>query len=129
MSELYLRIFRIGRRKMSTVNMATRFHYFQGLAMSVNCVSAYLMKQIGPQPMIEYAKRLGITSDIPPYPSICLGTPDISLYEMVGAYSTFANKGVYTQPQFLLRMENKNGKLIKEFNTVIVKRFQKEPPM
>lgn len=90
---------------------------FQGLAMSVNCVSAYLMKQIGPQPMIDYAKRLGITSDIPPYPSICLGTPDISLYEMVGAYSTFANKGIYTQPQFLLRIEDKNGKLIREFNT------------
>jgi penicillin-binding protein 1A len=54
---------------------------YQGLAGSVNTVSAFLMKQIGPQPMIDLARRMGITSKMDPYPSICLGVPDISVYE------------------------------------------------
>ena len=52
---------------------------------------------------------MGITGDIPPYHSIALGTPDVSVYEMVGAYSTFANKGVRVEPVFITRIEDKNG--------------------
>ena len=87
----------------------------EGLAESVNCISAYLMKQFGPQAMIEIARKMGITSPIDAVPAICLGTPDVSVYEMVGAYSTFANKGVWTQPIYLTRIEDKNGNILQEF--------------
>ncbi len=87
----------------------------QGLAESVNCISAYLMKQFGPQAMIEIARKMGVTSPIDAVPAICLGTPDVSVYEMVGAYSTFANKGVWTEPVYLTRIEDKNGNVLQEF--------------
>lgn len=87
----------------------------QGLAESVNCISAYLMKQFGPQAMIDIARRMGITSQIDAVPAICLGTPDVSVYDMVGAYSAFANKGIWTQPTYLLRIEDKNGNVLQEF--------------
>lgn len=86
-----------------------------GLANSVNNVSAWLMKQFKPRAVINIAKLMGIKSYIPPVPSICLGTADISLYEMVGAYSTFANKGVYTEPIFVTRIEDKNGNILQTF--------------
>ena len=55
---------------------------------------------------------------MPAYPSICLGTFDASLYDMVGAYSTFVNQGVWRSPQYLLRIEDKNGALIYQYNSV-----------
>lgn len=85
-----------------------------GLANSVNLITAYMMKQVGPQAVVNVAKKMGITSDIPAYPSICLGTPDVSLYEMVGAYSTYANKGVWTEPIYITRIEDKNGNVLFE---------------
>lgn len=87
----------------------------QGLAESVNCVSAYLMKQFGPQAMIEICRKMGVTAPIDAVPAICLGTPDVSVYEMVGAYATFANKGVWTEPTYLMRIEDKNGNVLQEF--------------
>lgn len=86
-----------------------------GLAESVNSVSAYLMKQFGPQAMIEIARKMGITAPIDAVPAICLGTPDVSVYEMVGAYSAFANKGVWTQPIYITRIEDKNGNVLQDF--------------
>ncbi len=86
----------------------------QGLAESKNLVTAYIMKQFGPQTVVNYAHKMGIESELPPYPSICLGTPDISLYEMVGAFSTFANKGVWTEPIYIFRIEDKNGNVLSE---------------
>ena len=85
-----------------------------GLANSVNLITAYMMKQVGPQAVVNVAKKMGITSDIPAYPSICLGTADVSLYEMVGAYSTYANKGVWTEPVYISRIEDKNGNVLYE---------------
>ncbi len=85
-----------------------------GLANSVNLITAYMMKQVGPQAVVNVAKKMGITSEIPPYPSICLGTPDVTLYEMVGAYSTYANKGVWTEPVYITRIEDKNGNVLFE---------------
>ncbi len=85
------------------------------LANSVNCVSAFLMKQFGPRAVINMARTLGITSQIDTVPSICLGTPDLSVYEMVGAYGTFANQGTWTEPQYITRIEDKNGTIIGEF--------------
>ena len=85
------------------------------LAHSNNRISAYLMKRFGPEAVIQMARRMGVTSDIPAVPSICLGVCDISLYEMVGAMSTFANKGVYVKPIFITKIEDKNGNIIETF--------------
>lgn len=90
---------------------------YQGLQQSLNTVSAFLMKQLGPQPMIDLSRRMGITSQMPPYPSICLGVPDISVYEMTGAYGTFANQGIYTKPRYLLRIEDNKGTVIQDFTS------------
>jgi penicillin-binding protein 1A len=87
----------------------------KALANSINYITAWIMKQYGPHAVVNLVKRLGITSDIPEVPSICLGTPDISLFEMVAANSTFANKGTYIQPTFITRIEDKNGKVLEEF--------------
>ena len=84
------------------------------LANSVNTVSARLMDRVGPRPVINLARKMGITSYLPAVPSIALGTPDISLLEMVGAYSTFANKGIYVKPIMISRIEDKNGTILFE---------------
>ena len=84
------------------------------LANSVNTVSARLMDKVGPRPVIDLARKMGISSRIPSVPSIALGTPDISLFEMVGAYGTFANKGIYVKPVMISRIEDKNGTVIYE---------------
>ncbi|MGB0980806.1 MAG: penicillin-binding protein 1A [Winogradskyella sp.] len=85
------------------------------LASSTNTITARLMNEIGPQPVVEMAKKLGIEQDIEPMPAIALGTPDISVYEMVAAYSTFANKGVYNKPVMVTRIEDKNGTVLYQF--------------
>ena len=87
-----------------------------GLAGSINAIAAWVMKEFGPKPVVELAKRMGITSPIKPYPSICLGTFDISLYEMVGAYGTFPNKGIWIEPIFISRIEDKGGNIVAEFS-------------
>ncbi len=87
----------------------------QALAGSVNYVSAFLMKQYGPKAVIDLTRRMGITADIPESPSICLGTCDISVFEMVAANCTFANQGTYVQPTFVTRIEDRNGKVLEEF--------------
>lgn len=84
------------------------------LANSINTVSARLMDQVGPRPVIALTRKMGITSNIPAVPSIALGTPDISLFEMVGAYSTFVNKGIYVKPVIITRIEDKNGLVLFE---------------
>jgi len=85
------------------------------LASSTNTVTARLINEIGPQPVVEMAKKLGVTSDILPVPAIALGTTEISVYEMVAAYSTFANKGVYNKPVMVTRIEDKNGTVLYQF--------------
>ncbi len=82
------------------------------LANSINNVSAFFMHEYGPEAIIDVARRCGITSPLDMLPSICLGTPDISLKEMVSAYSCFANKGVWVEPTYILRIEDKNGNVI-----------------
>ncbi|MCZ8286909.1 MAG: transglycosylase domain-containing protein, partial [Bacteroidia bacterium] len=96
-----------GTGKMITLRKA--------LAGSVNFVTAWVMKQYGPDAVINLVRRMGITSPIDAVPSICLGTPDISVFEMVAANATFANKGTYIQPTFVTRIEDKNGKVLEEF--------------
>jgi len=85
------------------------------LANSVNYVSAYLMKRFSPSAVINMARKMGVTSQIDAVPAICLGTPDLSVYEMVGAMSTYANKGVFVEPIFITRIEDKNGNVLESF--------------
>ena len=85
------------------------------LAHSINKVSAYLIKQFGVQPVIDMVRHMGIKGHIDPVPSICLGTADLSVFEMTGAMSTFANKGVYLEPTFITRIEDKNGNVLADF--------------
>ena len=84
------------------------------LANSVNTVSARIMDMVGPKPVIELIRKMGVTSPIPAVPSIALGTPDISLFELVGAYGTFANQGIYIRPIMISRIEDKNGMVLFE---------------
>lgn len=84
----------------------------EGLARSLNTVTAYIMKRYGPDPVIKLAKDLGITADMKAVPSLALGVADINLLEMVAANSAFANKGVYIKPIVITRIEDKNGKVI-----------------
>jgi penicillin-binding protein 1A len=85
------------------------------LANSVNTVTARLIDKVGPQPVIDLAEKLGVTANVLPVPSIALGTPDLSVYEMVAAYSAFANKGVYTKPVMVTGIEDKNGTVLYQF--------------
>lgn len=86
-----------------------------GLAHSVNQVSAWVMKQYNPQSVADVMKKMGIYSPIAPVPSMFLGTSDVTLYEMIGAYATFANRGIYTQPIFVTRIEDRHGNIISSF--------------
>lgn len=85
------------------------------LANSVNTITARLIDKVGPQTVADLVKKLGVTSEVLPVPSIALGTPDLSVYEMVGAYSTFANQGVYTKPVMVTSIEDKNGTILYQF--------------
>lgn len=85
-----------------------------GLALSVNTISARLISQITPGPVINLARKMGIASLIPQHPSIALGSADLTLYEMTGAFNTFTNYGIYVRPSILVKIEDEYGKLIKE---------------
>ena len=83
------------------------------LANSINTVSARLMHRVGPKPVINLIEKLGVdTENIPEVPSIALGTADLSLFEMVSAYSAFANKGVHVEPQIVSTIVDKNGTVL-----------------
>ncbi len=88
----------------------------KAMSKSVNSITAWMMEKIGPQNVVEMAKDLGIESQLAPVYSLALGGGgDVSLYEMLGAYSTFANKGYHIKPYFISRIEDKNGNVIQQF--------------
>ena len=84
----------------------------KALALSINTVSAKLIDRVGPDAVIDLTKKLGVKSDIPSQPSIALGAVEITVHDMVAAYSTFANQGVYVKPQVIDRIEDKNGNVL-----------------
>jgi penicillin-binding protein 1A len=87
-----------------------------GLAFSDNRITSRIMCDIGdPQLLVDFAHRCGIESPLDAVPSLCLGTCDISLYEMVGAYTCFANLGTYSKPYFIKKIEDKNGNVLAQF--------------
>lgn len=85
------------------------------LAKSINVITARVIDMTHPKNVVRFAHSLGIESDIPEVPAIALGTVDLSLYEMVGAYSTFANKGLRVGQMMVLRIEDKNGTILEQF--------------
>lgn len=85
------------------------------LANSINWISAQLIDKYNPSAVVKMARKMGVTSPIPAVHAIALGTPDISLYEMVGAMSTYANKGVHLKPYFITHIEDKNGNVLENF--------------
>lgn len=87
----------------------------QAMARSVNSITAQLLQHLQPENVVDFARRLGITTPIDPVPSLCLGTSDVTLFEIVGAYSTFVNHGTYTRPYFITKIEDKNGNVIANF--------------
>ena len=87
----------------------------QALARSMNSITAWLVQKLGPDVVASYAKRLGIMSPIEAVPAIGFGSSDVSIYELTGAYSTFVNKGVWTSPMMVTRIEDKNGNVLREF--------------
>jgi len=88
----------------------------KAMAQSVNSITAQVMQELKAENVVEFAHRVGIQSKLDPVPSLCLGTSDVSLYEMVGAYATFINSGIYTEPIYITRIEDKNGNVIEIFN-------------
>jgi penicillin-binding protein 1A len=90
----------------------------EALAKSVNTVTSYLMHEMSVETVVKLAHEMGIKSEIPLQPSICLGAADISVIEMAGAYTTFANKGMAVEPTFLNRIEDRSGNVIAQFTAV-----------
>jgi penicillin-binding protein 1A len=90
-----------------------------GLEQSENYISAFLMEVFRPSAVVDLMHKMGVRSYIPPVPAIFLGTADIKLEEMVGAYGTFANKGIYARPMYVTRIEDKNGNVISKFTPKI----------
>ncbi|HEY8402125.1 MAG TPA: penicillin-binding transpeptidase domain-containing protein, partial [Cytophagaceae bacterium] len=86
----------------------------KAMARSVNSIAAHLIKQIGITDVIQTARKLGITSELESVPSLCLGSSDVSVYEMTGAYSAFVNGGVWVEPMFISRIEDRNGNVLYE---------------
>jgi penicillin-binding protein 1A len=97
--------------KFSYSNMTIR----RAMAQSVNSVTAYMMKKLSPKVVVETAHRIGITSELEEVPALALGTSDVSIFEMVGAFGTFVNKGEHIVPFYIDRIEDKNGNLLQQF--------------
>ena len=87
-----------------------------GLTKSSNNISAYLMKQYGPEAMVEMMRKMGVGCYLDPVNSLCVGAADISVFDMVAAYNTFPSKGVYVEPIFVKRIEDSMGNVLGEFN-------------
>lgn len=87
-----------------------------GLAQSSNSISAYLMKRFGPEAMVGMMRKMGISSFIDPVVSLCVGSADLSVYEMVTAYNTYPSHGVYTSPVFVTRIEDSQGNVLSNFS-------------
>ncbi len=86
-----------------------------GLGKSINCLTARLIKRVSPESVVNIARDMGIESPMKAYPSIALGTTDISVFEMVSAFNTYANKGVWREPNYLTKIEDKNGNVLEKF--------------
>lgn len=87
----------------------------EAMAKSINSITAQMMQKVGPENVVKFAERVGINSKLDAVPSLCLGVSDVSLYELVGAYCTFVNEGIFTEPYYITKIEDKNGNVIENF--------------
>jgi penicillin-binding protein 1A len=85
------------------------------MAQSLNSVTAQLIAKLGPNNVVSFARNLGIKSPLDPVMSLALGTSDVTLYEMVAAYCSFVNLGIYVEPYYITRIEDKNGNVLESF--------------
>lgn len=109
-----------GQPAWSPSNADGKFSYQKmtirrAMAQSVNSVTAFMMKKLSPKIVMETARRLGVTSDLEEVPALALGVNDVSVFEMVGAFGTFVNRGEHTTPYYIDRIEDKNGNVIHQF--------------
>ncbi len=102
-------------RNAATKKLGEEITLKYALATSNNWISGHLIKRYSPQSVIKIARKMGVESYIPPVYSIALGSADLSLYEMVGAFNTFANSGVYVKPTFITHIEDKHGNVVDRF--------------
>lgn len=102
-----------GECRGGTVSMASALTY------SMNCASAYIMKQVTPKRFVEFMKNIGIPTPIEAFPSVALGSCDLSMFEMLWSYSMFPNRGFSTKPIYITRIEDKNGNVLASFQTSI----------
>ncbi|MEE6186023.1 Penicillin-binding protein 1A [Mycovorax composti] len=86
------------------------------LTWSRNCATAYIMKQVGPAKFVDFLQKIGLPTEVKPFPSIALGSCELSLFEMMWAYSIFAGRGFSTKPYFISRIEDRNGNVIKRLD-------------
>ncbi len=86
-----------------------------GLSHSSNSIAAYLMKQLGPLPMVSMMRKMGVGGYIDPVVSLCVGSADLSVYDMVTAYNTFPSGGTYTYPIFVTRIEDSEGNVLGQY--------------
>ncbi|TAF74602.1 MAG: penicillin-binding protein [Bacteroidetes bacterium] len=96
------------------------------MGKSVNTVTAQLIQKMGWDAVIKYAKKCGIKSPLRDVPSVGLGSSDVSLYELIAAYGTFLNKGIYTEPIFITRIEDNSGRKIAEFKPITRRAISEE---
>ena len=99
----------------NTWPIGTQVALSEGLKYSDNMITAQVMKIVGPEALIKMARKLGINSDMEAVPALALGTCDVSVMDMAGAYTAFANKGIYTKPMYITRITDRNGKVLDEF--------------
>ena len=93
----------------------------KGLAMSRNMIAIKLLQQVGPEKVIDYAKKMGITSPLTPNASLAIGTSEVSLLELVGAYTSFANLGIHVEPRYILKVVDRYGNILEQNNAALRK--------
>ena len=98
----------------------------KALANSQNFITAWVMQQVGPTLVSDLIKKMGVTSPVPAYPSIALGAFEASVYDMVGAYGAFVNHGIWTEPIYLTRIEDKNGNVLYERKPKVVQALNEQ---
>jgi penicillin-binding protein 1A len=98
----------------------------RGMGKSVNSIAAQIIEKIGWTTVIDYAHRLGIKSRLDTVPSVGLGSSDVSVYELVSAYCTFMNHGIYTEPSFITKIVDRNGKVLHVFNATTKRAISEE---
>ncbi|WP_459489125.1 transglycosylase domain-containing protein [Aquirufa sp. ROCK-SH2] len=98
----------------------------RALAKSINSITAKLTNEVGPDTVMYYAQKMGIKSPLKPVASIGLGSFDVSLYEMIGAYSAFVNEGIHVEPMLVTEIVDQNGKTLQTFEPVSYRVIRKE---